>query len=133
MLVTNLFEIYPPENDVIYLKVIDGKDFTAEKMAEAYQILEKIANGKPYKLMFDVRDVTISHISSEAFKVSSSKQYAPNQIAEAFLFNSLHVRILINFYFKVFKPVVPSKMFQCPTEAEKWLKEIQANSYASAK
>lgn len=126
MIVTNLVEIYPIENDIIYIKVINGVDFTAEELLNVFQMLEEMAGGKPYVTLTDARDINVGHITMDAFKVTSGKQHNPNQLAEAYLCDSLHIRLLINFYFKVCKPVIPFKMFQCADEAKKWLREIQA-------
>ena len=95
-------------------------------MLSVFRKLEEIAGGKPYKTITDARNINVGHITMDAFKVTSGKQHTPNQIAEAYLFDSLHIRLLINFYFKVCKPVIPCKMFQCPDEAKKWLGEVQA-------
>ncbi len=128
MIVTNLVEIHPIKNDIIYVKPKEGVDFTAEEIIKVHQIFEKMANRMPYKVIVDARDVSVGHVTMDTFNVTSIKKHRPNQIAEAYLFNTLHIRILINFYFKTFKPVIPSKMFQCPDEASNWLREIQANT-----
>ena len=43
--------------------------------------------------------------------------------AEAFCINSGALRLLTNFYFKIKKPVIPSKMFEDEKRAIAWLKE----------
>jgi len=125
MILTKLVEIRPLKNGTIYVKVLDGKDFTAEELLKIYAIFEDMANGKPYKVINDARGITVGHIDMEAFKVNSTKQHTPNQVAEAYLFDTLHIRLLINFYFKIFKPAIPSKMFETLEEAEKWLNRVE--------
>lgn len=124
MILTNLVEIHSIKNNTIYVRVLDGRDFTVAELKKAYKVFEKNGNGKPYRVIIDARDITVGHIPMEAFKLNSHKKNTPNQIAEVYLFNSLHIKILINFYFKLFKPVVPSKMCMCIEEANIWLTEL---------
>ena len=47
-------------------------------------------------------------------------------LADSFVIHSLAQKILANFYLKISKPVLPTKVFNKPDEAEAWLQTLDA-------
>ncbi|NNE55056.1 MAG: hypothetical protein HKN32_03475 [Flavobacteriales bacterium] len=71
--------------------------------------------------LIDLRDIDGS-VEVEASRLfASSPEMANVRLAQAFVVNSLSIRLLVNFYIRVHQPNCPSQVFSDVEEAEGWL------------
>jgi hypothetical protein len=63
----------------------------------------------------------VTQFDDSARVFSASEEGSKYSVAEAFVVKSLSQRLIANFYVKVNKPPIPSKVFNSEKEAIKWL------------
>jgi hypothetical protein len=86
------------------------------------QILEDAVSFTNFEKYYAIIDLT-NNIEST---FESRNYYAENELnkfrlADAFIVNSLYIQSLTNFYLKIKKPIIPSKMFNDIESAKKWV------------
>ena len=79
----------------------------------------KLSNGCKYGLISDSGNY--SSVTPESRVYMASKKMEKNRIATAFIISSLSQRLLVNFFMKLNKPSVPTKVFSNLSEARKWM------------
>jgi hypothetical protein len=67
---------------------------------------------------------SFSTLEAETRKFMASEESLKYSAAEAFYLTSLPQKILINFYIKFDKPLVPTRIFTSMDKANEWLKEF---------
>lgn len=65
---------------------------------------------------------SFTSLDKETRNFMASEESLKYSIAEAFYLTSLSQKILINFYIKFDKPLVPTKVFTSKEKANEWLK-----------
>lgn len=80
----------------------------------------KMSEGKPYVLL--ITSQPFSTITPEALSLSASKEFKQNTKAKALLVNNLPHRIVGNFYMKLKRPAIKTKLFNDREKAIKWLR-----------
>jgi hypothetical protein len=116
--VTN-FAKYELENSILTVKVIDGLKVDKPMMKQILEDAVNLANNQKYYAIIDLTNNVESTFESRNY-------YAENELnrfrlADAFIVNSLYIQSLTNFYLKIKKPTVPSKMFNDIESAKKWV------------
>lgn len=112
------------ENDIYIILVKHSVDLDSEGIHELLEKLESISGNRKYKILFDATDLEIGTVNRSAYEENISISLAKNRVGEAFVTNSLPVRMIINFYHRVIQPPFPSKLFKTMDEAKKWLKTL---------
>lgn len=118
VIVTN-FAKYEFENSILIVKVINGLKVDKPAMR---QILEDAVNFTDHQKYYAIIDLT-NNVEST---FESRNYYANNELnrfrlADAFIVNSLYIHSLTNFYLKIKKPAIPSKMFNDIESAKQWV------------
>ena len=67
--------------------------------------------------------MAFNHIPKETMQYLSKNPYNKYQIAAAILIEGLGLKLIGNFYLKVYKPEVNTKLFLVEETAKKWLKK----------
>ena len=67
---------------------------------------------------------SFSSVTNETREFMATEESLKYSKAEAFLITSLAQKILVNFYIKFNKPLVPTRVFNDKIEAVKWLKSF---------
>lgn len=111
------------EDNIFENHVIAHKTVELEHIYEVKKANLKLANGKPYALLVSKGD--FSSITSEVRTVISSKEFAQNTIAKALLIDSVADKIIGQFYIKINKPFIITKLFikKDRDKALDWLRE----------
>lgn len=74
--------------------------------------------------LMDIRGDCLN-MSNEAKQLAANhKELNECRIAEAILTDSLAIRIAANFYFKLFRPPIPMKLFSKEKKAIEWLSQF---------
>ena len=109
-------------DNIIFVRIKDGVDLTIESMQEQYEAqMEMVKNDKYAVLIDGTKNVTVPH---ETRKMMADHQ-PPNRKATAIVTNrNLATLLMANFYLKVNKPKVQTKLFKYEDAAVMWLKSI---------
>jgi hypothetical protein len=94
-------------------------------VADIHQIREanlKLSGGEQYVVL--VSTGRLSTISKEAMQLISAKDYSDKAIAKALLIENLGHRLVGNFYMRVIKPAMKTKIFTDREKALEWLREV---------
>ncbi|MBE7443217.1 MAG: hypothetical protein HS119_12285 [Flavobacteriales bacterium] len=111
------------DNRIVKIRFKDGVDFVLEDAVIANQTMYDLAEGKSYLSLVDTINVRgqISKAAMEHFAKDSLTKGV--RVAEAIVVDSLHNRILANFYLKFTKSHNPVKVFSDMDKAIDWLLE----------
>ena len=98
----------------------ENHDYTIEDTKENVAAFGTLSGFKKVPVL--IIGGSFSSLAPETRKFMASEEPLLYSKAEAFLLKSLAQKILINFYIKFDKPLVPSKVFTKEDEAIKWLR-----------
>jgi len=96
-------------------RIIDDVD-----MWELKKLNLSIVGDSLYTVLIQADDLV--NFSDKARELVASKEYKVNTIAKALLFRSLGQRIISNFYLKIHKPYIKTKLFSDRQKAILWLR-----------
>lgn len=91
-----------------------------ENVREIKEINKKLVSEHPYAVLVD--SGLFTSITMEARKLSASSEFAESTVAKALLVRSLGHRMVGQFYIKVNKPRINTKIFSDREQAIEWLK-----------
>ncbi len=80
-----------------------------------------IVGSEPYTVLVQAEELI--NFSVKARELVASESFKGNNIAKALLFRSLGQRIIANFYLKIHKPFIKTKLFSEREKAIAWLKK----------
>ena len=106
-----------------------------EKEAEKYilAVLTLSAN-KSRPIIFDFRDLRGTYTILAARLVAKDPSVKKIIISEAFVVNSIAVRLLINAFKRIYEPLIPFKIFKNLEDAQKYsLKKMELSQELSKK
>lgn len=113
------------EEGLVQLNCID-RTYTEDDVKEINLGLGRICNGQ--KVLQIINTTEFSSVNPAARKIMGRPEYSIFSIAEAYVIHSLAQKILGNFYLKIDRPVVPTKLFNDYDEALTWLRNFKNNS-----
>ena len=91
-----------------------------------YKELKEVTEKKDYPILINMKNT--KKISKEARDFLASEKGAERVIAAALIIDSMLTATLANFFLKVNKPVVATRLFTNEEEAVKWLKTAKKDS-----
>lgn len=109
-------------SNILLITLVEGVTIEKEDVIEVKKHNLKLTKGNDYVIVFDSGHYT--SISKDARELMSSTEIEKNRKASAFVIHSLSQKLLGNFYLKVNKPNVPTKLFSDKEKALNWVKEI---------
>ena len=111
------------DNRIVKIRFKDGIAFELHDAIEANQTMFNLAKGNTFLSLVDSINVR-GEISNEALNHFAKHPLTKGvRVAEAIVIDSLHNRILANFYVKFTKSHNPVKIFSKMDSAIKWLLE----------
>lgn len=115
--------MFDEENMVLYINLKQGIIIDIYEIREIISCVWQILGDfKHYVIINFESDVEITLKARELYSKAS---YVVNyHIANAFVVDSLALRIAGNFFIKVTKPTIPTKIFKTQEDALKWIKTI---------
>ncbi|HQQ94659.1 MAG TPA: hypothetical protein PLQ93_08905 [Bacteroidia bacterium] len=107
---------------IIYLRLKEDAEFTLENTLEQHQAQDELTKDQVYAVLVDARN----HVSITKESREFMANYAnPRRKATAILMNrNSAMLIMANFYMKVNKPRIPTKLFNTEEEAVRWLRDM---------
>lgn len=114
---------YAQVNHLVKVVFTDKVLLGQEILMTIQDAIDSLTNGNPYFLLTDMND----KVSPTAFAYDfyADKARAEKVIREAFVLNSPALKLAANFYFKIKKPVIISKVFDQEILAVEWLLSCQ--------
>lgn len=105
--------------------ILEYTSIDTEEVLKIKEANKQLTDGRPYAVL--VNSGLFTSITKEARELSASTEFAQMTIAKALLVHSLGHRIVGEFYIKINKPLIKTKVFSNRDKAIEWLnKEIQA-------
>ena len=105
---------------IMKIRCKDDFHYELEHVLELNQAQLEIANGKKFPTLTIIGKYT--EASKEAMDFIFSKEATVSALMDAFVVNSLSQKIMGNFYLKVKKPGIPTRLFTNENLAIEWLK-----------
>lgn len=132
---TNKFSCRIIETGILENTFKGSNSIEASDMWELKTSNVKLIGNSIYTVLVQAEDLI--SFSLEARRVAASEEFKGNTIAKALLFRSLGQRIIANFYLKINKPAIKTKLFNNREKAIDWLREeyttqIQLIKYQSS-
>ncbi len=111
-------DIFLREDGIIQVNTKDH-NYTLQNLKDLNRAQATLCNGKKRPLLVIAEPYGI--IENDAREFMATPESIQYSTAEAFVINSLGQKILANFYLKVNKPGVPTRVFNDIRSAEDWL------------
>ena len=112
------------EDGIVYMRSKKDADINLDATKLAIKARRTLQNNKPMPVLIDTSNVW--QVSDEARAYSATKEVEELSIAMALLPGSSLATIMIaNFFIKINKPSIPTKMFKNEGEAIEWLKKFK--------
>lgn len=111
------------ENDILYVKMKEGINLDQPEMEALLKQAIELAKPDNYYAIIDTTAQYDSTVEARNFYAESD--YSKYRYADAFIVNSLPMRLLVNFFIVFNKPKIPSRMFTTKEEALKWINSLK--------
>lgn len=122
---TEIYALTSIEDDVIYLKYKDNifVDLATIKLIEKQEL--ELTNGKKFYHIVGMSDI-LGSMSDEGKKYSAqNKDGASLRYCDAVYTNSFIISLMLGIYLKIYKPIVPTKVFSNFEDAYNWVKVLK--------
>lgn len=108
------------DDKIIQLNINDDVTLEVNDIIEFNKEINNFTRGKRHLILVITgdRNGNTNEARKLSMKLLKDENYA---LAEALVVNSLSTRLAAKFFFKVFKPKFPYKLFKSQIEAENWL------------
>jgi len=106
------------EDGILELHTHDDHVYEVSDVIENVEAFGKLSNYKGAPVI--IIGGSFTSASSEARKFMATAESLKYSKCEAFILSSLPQRIIINFYIRIDKPLVPTKVFKTKEEAILW-------------
>lgn len=116
-----LFQLY--SNRIFYAKLPEYEAITPEILDAGYRFLDDNGGGRFYNV-FEISSFT--EIPADVRSWAADEGGNKYTITDAFVISSLGQKIIGDFYMKINKPIVPTKIFFSKVKAVNWtLQQIE--------
>jgi hypothetical protein len=114
------YYLYLRADGIMYVRISPEKEESVELAKKMVKKMGEMVNYKQVPILFKHQEFALPGKANRDYW--ATKEACPYSKAEAFIINSIAMRIIANFYLKINKPQRPTKMFTHEEEAIKWLK-----------
>lgn len=111
------------KDDVVLIVVKDDSLVSVDDMEELLKACVQLARFRNYYSIVDVR--VNAGANQGVTEYYAKNEYNKYRYADAFIINTLAMRLIVNFYMAFNKPVVPTKTFADPESAAKWIDTLK--------
>ena len=109
------------EEGIVLNYIKAGKSIDAKDVLHIRNVNLSLVKYQPYGVLVESDEIT--SFSREARELAASEEIACHSAAKAIYIKSLGQRIIANFYLKVNKPFVKTRVFVNKEEAIEWIRE----------
>ncbi len=118
------------EDGIILNHIKLGKLIEADDVYQIRNVNLDLVKHQPYGVLVESDELT--SFSKEARELAASEEIACHSAAKALYIKSLGQRIIANFYLKLNKPFVKTRVFENREEAYEWIrKEVNFEKLSS--
>ncbi len=111
------------DNDILIVVIKEDVDLGIKEMDE---LLEFSAKFTSYKKRYTIVDTRSNYNSSQEVSNHYAKsEYNKYRYADAFIVNSLGMRLLVNFYIRFHKPEILTRLFNDEQSAIHWINSLK--------
>jgi hypothetical protein len=107
------------DDGIVYLRVTSDVDETVERSKKMVETLGKMVDFQKVPLLTKFDEFVLPPKENRDFW--AKKDSCPYTLAEAFIVDTLAIKLISNFYLMINKPQRETKMFTSVEEARKWL------------
>jgi hypothetical protein len=113
---------FDEDTDILYYHLHDDQEIDVDQMQEMVNYVKEFIGERKHRSLVYFSDNVMG--TPEARKLYADNAYIKEfRVAEAFLVKSVSVRIITNFFIKVMKPKVKTRLFSDQEEAVEWLQK----------
>lgn len=117
---------YLDHENLLFYRVKQDITVDEDVMKEMLIYVEEFMGEKKHRAIVDFGSNV--HSTTEGRALYAKSDYINrNRIADAFIVNSLAMRLIANFFIQVTKPKVPTHLFNDEEKAINWLKKFSKN------
>lgn len=114
-------------NHILTVKLKNNIHLGEEELENLLKASIKFTEFKKYYAIIDTR--AMFSVCNEIRQFYSESKSVKYRYADAFIIDSLAIRLLVNFYISFNKPIIPTKTFTTMEDAMAWVNELKlANS-----
>lgn len=117
------------KDDILYVKPFEGVFLDKLEMESLLLSAIELVEGKKYYAVIDTSNNIDS--SKDARDYYANNELNKYRYADAFIVSSLPLRMVINFFIRVNKPSIPTKMFTTKESAFLWINELKKKRLVS--
>lgn len=117
------------EYEILFVKMKDKVNLGKAEMEELLKQAIELTAPNKYFAIIDTRETYDTTLEARNYYAESD--YSKYRYADAFIVNSLPMRLLVNFFITFNKPKVPSKMFNNEESALNWINSLKRNAKKS--
>ena len=111
------------DDDILYVIIKENVDLGIPEMDELLEFSAKFTN---YEKRYTIVDTRSNYNSSqEVSNHYANSDYNKYRYADAFIVNSLAMRLLVNFYIRFHKPKIPTRLFNDEQSALNWINSLK--------
>ncbi len=111
---------YSPQKNILIYRVKQDITVDVEEIKEMISYVQEFMGETKHMALIDFGASVGS--TTEGRKVYAESRYLlEHRMADAFLVKSLSMRLIANFFIRVTKPKIPTRLFTSEAEAIKWL------------
>ncbi|WP_072403694.1 DUF7793 family protein [Flaviramulus basaltis] len=121
-------------NDILYCKFNNDNPsykLDSDKVKLYIRAITKICNGKAMPFLIDARDSRGTFSSSAANLFAKTPALAELKISEAFIHNSIGIKLLIGSYKRIYDPITPFGVFNDMVTALEYCIDTKNDFYGS--
>ena len=108
-------------NNILFVRIKENAEMTIETMQEQYDVQKEIVKNEKYAVLIDGKN-NVS-VPSET-RIFMANHRPPNRKATAIVIKkNLATLLIANFYLRMNKPKVQTKLFKFESEAIDWLRD----------
>lgn len=111
------------EDEILFVKMKPNIYIGEHELTELFNLSNELTDFKKRFVIIDTRENFNS--ASEVRTLYSDDNFIKYRFADAFIVNSLPMRLLVNFYISFDKPKIPSKMFNNEESALHWVNSLK--------
>lgn len=118
---TTMAEVRLENNYLLRIKLVLDDELTLEILKEHNEQVMAFVGERRFAILFDMCDVSLFQVSTEVMRYQAHNEYSKFQVGLAVLVKNQLLRQTVNFFIRVFRPSVPTRLFSQEQEALVWL------------
>lgn len=112
--------VYYEEENLLFIKLKSDPEPTIDLIRRNFEQTHSHLGERVVKVIMDSRPLEFAHIPKEVLEYMGNSPYNKYQQSAAIVISGIGQKLIANFYLKVVKPAVSTKMFNSIEAAMEW-------------